>query len=157
MAAAVCGDDAGDVSAGAGGVWGVGGGGEDRVRAGWAGYESDSVSASFCCGMQLPITEIASNGPISRDSLLRMELSMLWMGLMMLLPLDKKAVCRYLTQRSGNLKARNCGISWPTLSWCVYWSNNAHWSEEASGSDRLAANVGSHAACVAFRGGDCFF
>ena len=28
MAVAVCGDDAGDVSAGAGGVWGVGGGGE---------------------------------------------------------------------------------------------------------------------------------
>lgn len=32
MAAAVCGDDAGDVSAGAGGVWGVGGGGEGCAR-----------------------------------------------------------------------------------------------------------------------------
>ena len=32
MAVAVCGDDAGDVSAGVGGVWGVGGGGEGCAR-----------------------------------------------------------------------------------------------------------------------------
>ena len=48
MAVAVCGDDAGDVSAGAGGVWGVGGGGEGCGGVGRAGGRQGDVFASRC-------------------------------------------------------------------------------------------------------------